>query len=175
MKAMRPPKTAILFLLSVCFAQVNLLPYQSSGSQVSGGGTYFVEPGIRSEFQFSKSRVQCKIGHSVLPDGTVLQMLMFSRSIDSLTIDSTGKNVVITGWMISIVNLRFTNGATAQLTETVPYTAYAEDNGTPGAGTDFFALTVEYTNTPALDQFDLFGSPATFSGLLESGDVIVQR
>jgi len=171
---MRCPKKTIMFLLCVCLVPVNLLPDQNPGSNASGGGTYFVEPGIRSEFQFGKSHVQCKIGHSVLRDGTVLQMLMFSRSTDSVTIDSTGKKVVITGRMVSIVNLRFTNGATAELTETVPYTVYAEDNGTPGGGTDFFALTVEYTDTPDLDQFDLFGSPATFSGLLESGNIVVR-
>ena len=59
-----------LLLLSLTFvAQV-----QATGSQASGGGTYFVKPGILSEFQLSESHVQCKIGHGVLDDGTVLQM-----------------------------------------------------------------------------------------------------
>ena len=159
--------------LLICMFVLNVASLSGQASTASGGGTYFVEPGIRSEFQLSKSRVQCKIGHAVLPDGTGFQMLMFSRSIDAVTIDSAAKKVVITGTMVSIVNLRFTNGTTAQLTETVPYTAYAEDNGTPGAGTDFFSLTVEYTDTPGLDQFDLFGNPATFSGVLASGNIEV--
>jgi hypothetical protein len=98
---------------------------------------------------------------------------MFSRSITSVTIDNAAKKVVITGTMVSIVNLWFTDGTTAQLTETVPFTAYGEDNASPGAGVDFFALTVEYTDTAGLDQFDLFGSPATFSGVLESGNIEV--
>ena len=170
---MRSSQQLFVLLLCVCLGLVGFFPAQAQASQASGGGTYFVEPGIRSEFQLSKSRVQCKIGHAVLPDGTGFQMLMFSRSIDAATIDSAAKKVVLTGTMVSIVNLRFTNGTTAQLTETVPYTAYAEDNGTPGAGTDFFSLTVEYTDTPGLDQFDLFGNPATFSGVLASGNIEV--
>src|SRR5712691_4736201 len=156
-----------IFRLSViaCFSMAVLLPAMGQGKHASGGGTYFVEPGIRSEFQFSEGRVQCKIGHAVLPDGTGFQMLMFSKTVDSVTINSSAKTVVISGTMVSIVNLSFTDGTTAQLTETVPYTAYAEDNGTPGAGVDFFALNVLFTNTPGLDQFDLFGSPATFAGI----------
>jgi hypothetical protein len=146
----------------------------ATGSNASGGGTYFVEPGIRSEFQLSRSHVQCKIGHAVLPDGTVLQMLMFSTSIDSVTIDSVAKTVLITGTMLSIVVLRFTDGTEATLSETVPYSAYAEDNGEPGAGTDFFSLTVVYTDTAGLDQFDLFGSPAVFSGTLATGNVTIK-
>ena len=76
--------------------------------------------------------------------------------------------------MVSIVNLRFTDGTTASLSETVPYVAYAEDNGTPGAGVDFFSLTVDYTDTPGLDQFDLFGSPATFAGTVVTGGVNIR-
>src|SRR5438046_4082160 len=106
-----------------------------------------------------------------MPDGTVIQMYMFSTSVDSVDIDSAAKTVTITGSMISIVNLRFTDGTTANLSETVPYVAYAEDNGTPGAGVDIFSLTVIYTDTPGLDQFDLFGSPATFAGTLVTGNV----
>jgi hypothetical protein len=170
---MKRPEIVCLLFLCTCLANVSSLPAQAQNNHASGGGTYFVEPGVRSEFQFSKSRVQCKVGHAVLHDGTGFQMLMFSRSITSVTIDNAAKKVVITGTMVSIVNLRFTDGTTAQLTETVPFTAYGEDNATPGAGADFFALTVEYTDTAGLDQFDLFGSPATFSGVLESGNIEV--
>src|SRR5207302_1493236 len=132
------------------------LALQAQAGQASGGGTYFVEPGIRSEFQFDSARVQCKVGHAVLSDGTVFQMFMFSESVDSVVIDSSTKSVVITGTMTSIVDLRFPDGTTAHLSETVPFTAYGKDNGTPGAGTDFFSLTVDYVDTPELDQFDLF-------------------
>jgi len=149
-------------------------PAQAAGSQASGGGTYHIEPNIRTEFQFSETHVQCKIGHAVLPDGTVFQMLMFSTSIDSVTINSAAGTVLIMGEMTSIVNLRFTDGTTAHLTETVPFLVQAADNGTPGAGADFFSLTVQYIDTPDLDQFDLFGSPATFAGILETGDVTVR-
>src|SRR5438094_751723 len=149
-------------------------PVQAQAQQASGGGTYFVAPGIRTQLQFDQAHVQCKIGHSVLPDGTVFQMFMFSTSVDSVKIDSATKTVTITGSMVSIVNLRFTDGTTANLIETVPYVAYAEDNGTPGAGADFFSLTVIYSDTPGLDQFDLFGSPATFAGTLVTGNVTVR-
>src|SRR5438128_12620935 len=142
------------------------LTVQAQAQQASGGGTYFVEPGLRSEFQFNETEVQCKVGHAVLGDGTVFQMLMFSTSVDSVSIDSAANTVRITGSMVSIVNLRFPDGTTANLRETVPYVAYAKEGGKPGAGADFFSLTVDYTNTSGLDQFDLFGSPATFSGTL---------
>lgn len=155
-------------------AIVILLPAYASGDQAGGGGTYFVKPGILSEFQFSKVHVQCKIGHGVLSDGTTLQMLMESTSIDSVTIDSAAKTVTITGTMISIVRLQFGPGTPVTLTETVPFVVFAEDNGTPGAGADFFSLTVLYVDTQDLDQFDLFGSPATFSGTLETGNVRIR-
>jgi len=146
----------------------------SASSHASGGGTYFIEPGVRTELQFSQSHVQCKVGHAVLHDGTVMQMYMFSTSVDSVTIDSAAKTVIITGSMFSIVRLRFTDGTSATLTETVPYNAFAQDNADPGAGADFFSLTVDYIDTPELDQFDLFGSPATFAGTLETGNVTVK-
>jgi hypothetical protein len=80
--------------------------------------------------------------------------------------------------MISITRLRFPDGTKVTLTETVPYTAYAEDNANPGAGADFFSLEVVYTNTPELDQFDLFveqhGDPTVFAGTLETGNVTVK-
>jgi len=159
-----------ILLFSLAF----VAPVQAASSNASGGGTYFIEPGIRTELQFSQSHVQCKVGHAVMPDGTVFQMYMFSASVDSVTIDSVAKTVIITGSMISIVELRFTDGTSARLTETVPYTAFAQDNANPGAGADFFSLTVDYTDTPELDQFDLFGSPATFAGTLETGNVTVR-
>ena len=150
------------------------LTVQAQAQQASGGGTYFVEPGLRSEFQFDGTGVQCKIGHAVLGDGTVFQMLMFSTSVDSVTIDSATKTVTITGSMISIVNLRLPDGTTAHLSETVPYVAYGKDGGAPGAGADFFSLKVVYRDTPGFDQFDLFGSPATFAGTVVAGDVTIR-
>src|SRR5207253_7596863 len=127
-----------------------------------------------SEFQFDQAQVQCKIGHTVADDGTVMQMFMFSTSVDSVVIDSAARTVTITGSMISIVNLRFPDGTTANLSETVPYVAYAKDGGAPGAGVDYFSLTVVYKNTPGLDQFDLFGSPATFAGTVVTGGVNIR-
>jgi hypothetical protein len=150
------------------------LAIQARAQHASGGGTYFVEPGIRSEFQFDQAHVQCKIGHTVMADGTVLQMFMFSTSVDSFTIDTATKTVTITGSMVSMVNLRFPDGTTANLSETVPYTARGADNATPGGDGDFFSLTVLYQDTPGLDQFDLFGSPATFAGTLVSGNVVIK-
>jgi hypothetical protein len=158
----------------VLMAPVWRQPAEGSATHASGGGTYFVEPGVRSEFQFNHAHVQCKVGHAVLHDGTTFQMFMASTRIDSVSIDTANKSVVITGDMVSIVQLRFPNGTSATLKEIVPFVARAEDHGTPGAGKDFFSLTVIYTSTPALDQFDLFGSPATFAGTLETGDVEVR-
>jgi hypothetical protein len=91
-----------------------------------------------------------------------------------VAIDSEAKTVLITGSMISIVRLRFPDGTSATLTETVPYTAFAQDNGNPGAGADFFSLEAIYVDTPELDQFDIFGSPAVFAGTLETGNVTVK-
>jgi hypothetical protein len=170
---MRSSHHRILLSLCAYLGVVGLVPARGQDQHASGGGTYFVEPGIRSEFQFSESQAQCKIGHAVMPDGTGFQMLMFSTGIDSVTIDSMAKTVTITGTMVSIVKLRFTDGTAVTLKETVPFLAYAEDNGTPGAAKDYFALMVLYTDTPGLDQFDLFGSPATFAGVLASGNVVV--
>ncbi len=150
------------------------LTVQAQAQQAAGAGTYFVQSGVRTEFQFDQAHVQCKIGDSVLPDGTVFQMFMLSTSVDSVSIDSAAQTVTITGAMVSIVNLRFTDGTTANLGETVPYVASAKDGGAPGAGEDTFSLTVIYSDTPGLDQFDLFGSPATFAGTLVTGNVTVR-
>src|SRR5690348_5821421 len=89
---------------------------QAESQHASGGGTYFVAPGMRSEFQFNQSHVQCKVGHGVMPDGTVMQMFMASTSVDSVSIDKKARTVTITGSMVSIVRLRFTDGTTATLT-----------------------------------------------------------
>ena len=174
---MNPKKMRVFAGLAVgilLFSLTFVAPVQAATSNASGGGTYFIEPGIRTELQFSLSHVQCKVGHAILPDGTVMQMYMFSTSVDSVTIDSAAKTVLMTGSMVSIVELRFTDGTSARLTETVPYTAFAQDNANPGAGADFFSLAVVYTDTPELDQFDLFGSPAVFAGILETGNVTVK-
>jgi len=174
---MNPRKKRVFGALAagiLLFSLIFVAPVQATSSNASGGGTYFVEPGVRSQFQLSLSHVQCKVGHAVLHDGTVMQMYMFSTSVDSVAIDSEAKTVLITGSMLSIVELRFTDGTSARLTETVPYTAFAQDNANPGAGADFFSLTVDYIDTPELDQFDLFGSPATFAGTLETGNVTVR-
>lgn len=145
-----------------------------TSSSASGSGTYAVLPGVTSEFQFNQSLVQCKIERAVQADGTILKMHMFSESVDSVKIDSQAKTVTITGSMVSIVTLNHPDGTTDELTETVPYSAFAEDKGSPGAGLDTFALTVIYVNTPGLDQFDAFGgSPATFSGTLVTGNVTI--
>jgi hypothetical protein len=161
--------------LAACGLVLTVAPVVHAQAQhASGGGTYFVAPGMRSEFQFNQAHVQCKVGHGVMADGTVMQMFMKSTRVDSVTIDRAAKTVTLTGSMVSIVNLRFTNGTTARLTETVPFVAAAQDNGAPGAGADFFSLTVIYKDTSGLDQFDLFGSPATFAGTLVSGNIVIK-
>jgi hypothetical protein len=149
-----------------------------SAQTASGGGTYSPAPGVLSEFQFNQTHVQCKVANTVLADGTKMQMFMFSTKIDLVKIDSKGKTVVITGKMTSIVRLRFPNGSSVKLTESVPFVMSAQDNGTPGAGKDTFGLTVVYNpkqpGPGGLNQFKLFGSPATFAGILLSGDVVVK-
>jgi len=173
MNVTRRRKFAGLVVAILLFSLPFAPPVLAAGGSASGGGTYFLEPGIRTEFQFSQSHVQCKVGHTVMPDGTVMQMYMFSTSVDSVTIDSAAKTVLMTGSMVSIVVLRFPDGTSTRLTETVPSTAFGQDNADPGAGADVFSLTVTYLNTPGLDQFDLFGSPAVFAGTLGTGNVVV--
>ena len=163
----------VVGLLTCALLLAVLAPVHAQAQHASGGGTYFVAPGMRSEFQFNQAHVQCKVGHGVMPDGTVMQMFMASTSVDSVSIDRAAKTVRISGSMVSIVELRFADGTSARLTETVPYTAYAKDNSGAG-GADFFSLTVEYKDTPGLDQFDLFGSPATFAGNLVTGNVVIK-
>lgn len=146
---------------------------EGGASHASGGGTYLLGD-IRTEFQFSNAHLQCKIGHAVFPDGTIIQMFMESKTVDTFTINSPARTVAITGTMLSTVRLRFPDGTSTTLSESVPFTAFAQDNATPGASADVFSVTVSYANTPGLDQFDLFGSPATFSGVVETGDVVVR-
>jgi len=174
---MRSSRHRLGLFLGAFLGVTGLVPAQAQSHHASGGGTYFVDFGIRSEFQFSESQVQCKIGHAVMHDGTVFQMFMFSTDIDSMSIDSAAKTVTITGTMVSIVNLYFTDGTAVRLMEVVPFLAFGEDNGTPGARKDYFELTVVYNpDLPLPNQFDFFGgSPATtFAGVLESGNVVVR-
>jgi hypothetical protein len=46
--------------------------------------------------------------------------------------------------MVSIVRLRFNGGGAATVTEGVPFVAFGQDKGNPGAGEDFFSLTVVF-------------------------------
>ena len=115
-----------------------------------------------------------------MADGTVMQMFMFSTSVDSVDIDVAAKTATITGSMVSKVTLRFTDGTTVNLEETVPYVAFAEDNGTPGAGVDFFSIAVMYDpNAPTeggLNQFLVFGAQpiTTFAGTLVTGNITIK-
>jgi len=171
---MRLSRGFLAGLVAGSFMLIAQLEAPAAAAVVAGGGTYFVAPGMRSEFQFNKTHVQCKVGHGVMPDGTVFQMFMFSTSVDSVAIDTAAQSAVLKGTMVSEVNLRFTDGTSVTLTETVPFVAYAKDNGTPGAGADFFSLTVLYKDTAGFDQFDLFGSPATFAGTVVTGNITIK-
>jgi len=139
------------------------------GHQAFGQGTSFIDPGVLTAFQFDETEVICTVGQAVMPDGTVMQMFMGSEHVDSVTIDSHAKTAVITGSMASLTRLHSPDGTNTQLWEIVPFKAYAKDKGK-----DFFSLTVNFTDTPGLDQFDLFGSPATFAGTLVSGSITVK-
>ena len=174
---MRSSRHRLVLFLGAYLGVTGLVPAQAQSHHASGGGTYFVMPGMLSEFQFNESHVQCKVGHAVLPDGTDFQMFMFSVDIDSVTIDSLAKTVTITGTMVSIVDLYFTDGTAVTLMEVVPFLAFGEDNGTPGAGKDYFALTAIYDpDLPSPNQFEFFGgsNPVTFAGVLASGNVVVR-
>jgi hypothetical protein len=143
--------------------------------QAFGHGTSLIAPGVLTSFEFDRDEVICTVPNAVMPDGTVMQMVMFSTSVDSFTIDSTAKNVTITGSMVSITKLISPNGTTVTLRETVPYVAFAEDrDDTPQGGPDFFSLTVKFADIPGFNQFALFGSPATFAGTLVTGSVEVR-
>src|SRR5437899_11247204 len=130
-------KPVAAMLLCSFFSGAGPPSAQALDQHASGGGTYFVEPGIRSEFQFTESHVQCKVGHAVLADGTTFQMYMASKSIDSVTIDDVAKTVVITGTMVSIVRLGFSGGGAATVTESGPLVAMGRDKSTRGSGAEF--------------------------------------
>ena len=130
-----------ILIAIVLVAPVLHQPAEGSASDASGGGTYLLG-NTRTEFQFSNAHVQCKIGHGVFPDGTVIQMFMESKTIDAFTINSIAKTVTISGTMLSTVFLRFPDGTSTTLSETVPFVAFAQDNATPGAGADVFSITV---------------------------------
>src|SRR5262249_2073046 len=135
-------------LIAGSLLMAGFMQTQAQAEHASGGGTYFVAPGMRSEFQFNEALVQCKVGHGVMADGSVMQMSMFSSGVDSVTIDRAAKTVNLTGSMLSIVRLRFTDGTSATLSEMVPFVAKGQDNGKRGSGGDSFSLTVVYQDTP---------------------------
>ena len=116
-----------VLLFSVCLAAFGLAPVQALAAHANGGGTYFVDVGILSEFQFDEAHVQCKIGHAVLPGGIGFHMFMASTSIGSVSINTTTNTATITGTMVSIVVLRFADGTSATLTENVPFTAVGSE------------------------------------------------
>jgi len=163
------------FRVLAAFATLAAFASTAKAAQhASGGGTYFVEPGVRSQFEFNHAMVQCKIGHAVLPGDIQFFMFMASTGIGSVSIDSATKTVTITGSMVSIVVLRFPDGSSVTLNESVPFTAVGDDNGEPGKGVDTFSLKVTYTATAGFDQADLFGTSATFAGTLDTGNVVVR-
>ncbi len=149
----------------------------------SGGGTYFVAPGFLSQFQFSPGFLQCKIAEVGKP--TVFQMFMFSTSITGFATDTTVSPPVamVEGEMVSTTVLG--RGRNRQvLTEVAPFEAVGEDADTPGAGFDFFSLTVFYAAGGG--QGPLFASlgfgmcngttcTITFEGTLDSGNVRVHQ
>jgi hypothetical protein len=107
----------------------------------------------------------------------VLRLIVGLALLSWPRIDSAAGTVTLKGTMVSMVTLHFPDGTTARLSETAPYVAHGEDNGTPGVGTDFFSLSVVYTPTPGLDQADLFGINAKFapfSGAIATGNVVVR-
>ncbi len=154
-----------------------------AGHTASGGGTYFVATGILSQFQFSPGSLQCKVA-TAPPFAREFQMFMFSTSITDFRTDTHGfpPLVMVEGDMVSTTV--FGRGKNREvLTEVVPFEAVGEDAGTPGAGFDFFSLTVEYADVMGGQgpQFAglSFGScdgstcTITFEGTLESGNVRV--
>ena len=138
----------------------------------SGGGTYFVLEGVRSQFQFSPSSLQCKVAQAGAPPG--LQMFMFSTAIDSFDID--GNEVTITGQLASTT---VTAGECEDgCTEVVDFIAVGTDNGTPGGGVDTFSLTVQYEDEGPQEGifFGLgFGDPAVFGSTVVSGNVNIHQ
>ena len=82
---MRASKAVVVALLCAFLSNAGPPSVQASDHHASGGGTYFVEPGILSEFQFDKAHVQCKVGHAVLADGTTFASNTVSIAIDDLS------------------------------------------------------------------------------------------
>ncbi len=156
-----------------------------AGHTASGGGTYFVATGILSQFQFSPGSLQCKVA-TAPPFAREFQMFMFSTSITDFATDTTVSPPVamVEGEMVSTTVLG--RGRNRQvLTEVAPFEAVGEDADTPGAGFDFFSLTVEYDDVGG-GQGQLFGGlgfgscdgttcTITFEGTLESGNVRVHQ
>lgn len=169
-----------------------------AGSAASGAGVYDVLPefGVLSQFQFSKGFVGCKVSENVfLPAGVVLpsgfvvpfdlffQMFMSSTEIDVFEVSGdevSGHKVTIEGMMASITVLQPVDGSQPiRLREEVFFTAVGVDNvrankndGMPGS--DSFSLMIDYTETDGLDQADLFGAMATFSGFIRNGNIVVK-
>jgi hypothetical protein len=153
-----------------------------SNSGASGRGSYFVLPDTIAVFEFDQSHVQCKVPRTVLADGTEFFMLMVSTDIESVTIDSAGKTIVMTGkTMTSLTQLNFPDGSSATLAESVPFVVKAKDNhDTTGAGNDSFSLSVNYNpdepGPNGLNQYKVFKASAanpvtTFGGDLVAGAI----
>jgi hypothetical protein len=170
-----------VLLLGAWLGPVGSVAAQSN-SGASGRGSYFVLPDIIAVFEFDGSHVQCQVPRTVLSDGTEFYMLMISTDIESVTVDPAGKAVVMTGsTMTSLTQLRFPDGSSATLAESVPFVVNAKDNhDTSSAGSDSFSLSVNYNpNEPGpngLNQYQVFkASPAnpvtTFGGDLVAGAI----
>jgi hypothetical protein len=157
-----------------------------SNSRASGRGSYFVLPDTIAVFEFDENHVQCKVPRTVLPDGTDFFMLMISTDIESMTIDPAAKTVVMTGkTMTSLTQLRFPDGSSATLAESVPFVVNAKDNhDKPGAGSDSFSLSVNYNpdepGPNGLNQYKVFKAApdnpvTTFGGELVAGAITVPQ
>src|SRR4029077_9185672 len=59
-RVMRLPKGWIIGLSIWSLCLTARFALAAEGSVAAGGGTYFVAPGIRTEFQFDSAHVQCK-------------------------------------------------------------------------------------------------------------------
>ena len=178
---MRAFQLLFVLLLGAWLGPIASVAAQSN-SGVSGRGSYFVLPDIIAVFEFDESHVQCKVPWTVLPDGTEFFMLMVSMDIESVTKDSAAKTVVMTGsTMTSLTQLRFRDGSSATLAESVPFVVNAKDNhDTPRAGSDSFSLSVNYNpdepGPNGLNQYKVFKASTanpvtTFGGDLVAGAI----
>jgi hypothetical protein len=113
-------------------------------------------------------------------------MLMISTDIESVTIDSAAKTVVLAGkTMTSLTQLRFPDGSSAILAESVPFIATGKDNhDTAGAGSDSFSLSVNYNpdepGPKGLNQYKVFKASTsnpvtTFGGDLVAGAINIPQ